>query len=233
MARIPKQRKNRTRSKLIAIMLFSIVFTVALLGALLFLPAGNLYWRNGWMLIASLIFYLLLVFIYFIIRDPATLSKRSRLSTQKGDALVLALMGLIFLALLLLPACNYRFGWSSLPLFVSWIGFAGLIIAYLLMFWVMRENSFASKGLMIHADQRVINTGPYAMVRHPMYSAAIIMSFCIPITLGSLISIIPAVFIPFILVRRIRQEEAMLQQELAGYKEYQQAVKYRLIPKVW
>ncbi len=233
MTGIPKQRKNRTRFELIAIMLFSILFTVALLGVLLFLPAGTLYWQNGWMLIASLIFYLLLVFIYFIIRDPATLSKRSRLSTQKGDALVLALMGLVILILLQLPACDYRFGWSPLPLFISWIGFAGLIIAYLLMFWVMRENSFASKGLMIHEGQRVITTGPYALVRHPMYSAAIIMSFCIPVTLGSLVSIIPAIFIPLILVRRIRQEEAMLQQELAGYKEYQRTVKYRLIPKVW
>lgn len=233
MKKIFRQSKNPTRLELVAVMFFSIVFVVAFLGVLLLLPAGDLNWLNGWMLIASLVFYLLLVFIYFLVKDPATLVKRSKLSTEGGDFLILGLMGLIFLALHLLPAFDYRFGWSRLPLFVSWIGFAGLIIALLLIFYVMRENSFASKGLLIHEDQKVISTGPYSLVRHPMYSAAIIMSFSIPITLGSLVGIIPAIFIPLILARRIRKEEKMLLQELDGYPEYQQKVKYRLVPKLW
>lgn len=125
MKKIFRQSKNPTRLELVAVMFFSIVFVVAFLGVLLLLPAGDLNWLNGWMLIASLVFYLLLVFIYFLVKDPATLVKRSKLSTEGGDFLILGLMGLIFLALHLLPAFDYRFGWSRLPLFVSWIGFAG------------------------------------------------------------------------------------------------------------
>lgn len=219
--------------KLIITMLFSIPFVIAFLGALLFLPAGDFYWINGWMLIASMVFYLLLEFIYFMIKDPSTLEKRSKLSSDKGDNLYLTVIGFIFLALLLLPTLDYRFNWSQLPFFVSWIGFTGLIISYLIIFFVMRENSFASKGVMIHEDQKVIDTGPYGLVRHPMYIGALIMSISIPVTLGSLISIIPAIFIPVIFALRIRKEEELLLRELPGYDAYRQKVKYKLIPKVW
>jgi len=219
--------------RLIITMLFSIPFVIAFLGALLFLPAGDLYWINGWMLIASMVFYLLLVFIYFMIKDPSTLEKRSKLSSDKGDNLYLTFIGFIFLALLLLPPLDYRFNWSQLPFFVTWIGFAGLIVSFLILFFVMRENSFASKGVMIHEDQVVIETGPYGLVRHPMYMGALIMCVSIPLTLGSLISIIPAIFIPVIFALRIRKEEELLLRELEGYDKYQQKVKYKLIPKIW
>ena len=221
------------RLKLIITMLFSIPFVIAFLGALLFLPAGDLYWINGWMLIASMVFYLLLVFIYFMIKDPSTLEKRSKLSSDKGDNLYITVIGILFLALLLLPTFDYRFNWSQLPFFVSWIGFTGLIISYLILFFVMRENSFASKGVMIHEGQKVIDTGPYALVRHPMYMGALIMCVSIPLTLSSLISIVPAIFIPFIFALRIRKEEELLLRELPGYDAYREKVKYKLIPKIW
>lgn len=221
------------RLKLILTMLFSIPFTVLFTGALLFLPAGDYYWFQGWMLIASLIFYILLVFIYFIVKDPSTLEKRSKISGEKGDALYLILMGIIFLTVILLPAFDYRYGWSQLPLFFSWLGFAGLIITYIIILMVMRENSFASKGLMIHEGQSVIQTGPYSVVRHPMYSGSIIMCVSIPLTLGSLISLIPAIFIPVVLGFRIGKEEAMLIRELEGYEEYRRKIRYRLIPGIW
>lgn len=221
------------RLKLIIAMIFSIPFVVVFLGAMLFLPAGNFYWINGWMLIASLVFYILLIFIYFIIKDPSTLEKRSKLSSEKGDILYISLIGILFLALIMLPTLDYRFGWSQLPFFVAWIGFAGLIISYLIVFFVMRENSFASKGIMIHEGQKVITTGPYALVRHPMYMGSIIMCISIPLTLGSLISLIPAIFVPFVFALRLGKEEEMLLRELEGYEEYRQKVKYRLIPKIW
>jgi protein-S-isoprenylcysteine O-methyltransferase Ste14 len=214
-------------------MLFSIPFLVAFLGALLFLPAGNFYWINGWMLIASLVIYLIFNFIYFIIKDPSTLEKRSKLSTEKGDIIHIVLIGILFLALLLLPPLDYRLKWSQIPFFLSCIGLAGLLTSYMIIFFVMRENSFASKGLMIHENQEVITTGPYALVRHPMYISAIIMSISIPITLGSLIGLIPSIFVPFIFVVRIRKEEEMLLRGLKGYDEYRQKVKYKLIPKIW
>jgi len=221
------------RLKLIITMLFSIPFVIAFLGALLFLPAGDIYWINGWMLIASMVFYLLLVFIYFMIKDPSTLEKRSKLSSDKGDNLYLTVIGFLFLALLLLPTFDYRFNWSQIPFFVSWIGFTGLIISYLILFFVMRENSFASKGVMIHEGQKVIDTGPYALVRHPMYMGALIMCISIPLTLSSLISLVPAIFIPFIFALRIRKEEELLFRELPGYDAYREKVKYKLIPKIW
>jgi protein-S-isoprenylcysteine O-methyltransferase Ste14 len=221
------------RLKLIIAFILSIPFLIVFLGALLFIPAGNFYWINGWMLIASLVTYLLLNFIYFIIKDPSTLEKRSKLSTEKGDIIHLTLIGILFLTLLLLPTLDFRFNWSQLPFFLSFVGLVGLIISYLILFFVMRENSFASKGLMIHNNQEVITTGPYALVRHPMYIGSIIMSISIPLTLGSLIGLIPAIFVPFIFALRIRHEEEMLLRELKGYDQYQQKVKYRLFPKIW
>ncbi len=221
------------RIRLFLYLILSIPFMILLMGLLLFLPAGNLYWLNGWIFIASLIFYLLLTFIYFVIKDPSTLAKRSKLSTKAGDSIFFIIISLIFLSLILLPAFDYRFGWSQIPFFISWIGIAGLIVSYLILFLVMRENSFASKGLMIHENQTVIDTGPYSQVRHPMYMASIIMSFSIPLTLGSLIGIIPAISVPFIIAFRIRKEEEMLLTELEGYNSYLKKVKYRLIPKIW
>jgi protein-S-isoprenylcysteine O-methyltransferase Ste14 len=221
------------RLKLIIAFILSIPFLIVFLGVLLFLPAGNFYWINGWMLIASLVIYLLFNFIYFFIKDPSTLEKRSKILTEKGDIIYLTLIGILFLALLLLPTVDFRFNWSQLPFFLSFIGLAGLIISYLILFIVMRENSFASKGLMIHKNQQVITTGPYALIRHPMYLGAIIMSISIPLTLGSLIGLIPATFVPFIFALRIRNEEKMLLRELTGYDEYQQKVKYKLFPKIW
>ncbi len=221
------------RARLIITNIFSIPFIIVFLGALLFLPAGNFHWINGWMFIASLVIYLLLNSIYFIIKDPSTLEKRSKLSTEKEDNFTIALIGILFLVLLLLPAFDYRFSWSQIPFFLSCVGLACLTISYLILFFVMRENSFASKGLRIHKDQKVITTGPYMLVRHPLYMGGIIMSISIPLTLGSLIGFIPVLFVPFIYAVRIRKEEQMLLRDLKGYDEYQQKVKYRLIPKIW
>ena len=219
--------------KLFLYLILSIPFMILLMGLLLLLPAGNLYWLNGWIFIASMIFYLLLTFVYFIIKDPSTLEKRSKLNTMKADIIFFLLVSIVFLLLILIPAFDYRFGWSQIPFFISWIGITGLIVSYLILFLVMRENSFASKGLMIHDNQAVIDTGPYSRVRHPMYVAFIIMSFSIPLTLGSLIGIIPAISVPFITAFRIHKEEEMLLTELEDYNTYLKKVKYRLIPKIW
>ena len=221
------------RVKIIITNIFSIPLIIVFLGLLHFLPAGNIYWINGWIFIAPLVMYLLLNSIYFIIKDPSTLEKRSKLSTEKGDNIIIVLIGVLFLFLLLLPAFDYRFNWSQIPFFLSCIGLAFLTISCLIFFFVMRVNSFASKGLMIHKDQKVITTGPYTLVRHPLYMGGIIMSISIPLTLGSLIGFIPVIFLPFIYAIRIRKEEQMLLRNLKGYDEYQQKVKYRLIPKIW
>jgi len=219
--------------KQILTLILSIPFVVGLMGLILFLPAGDLHWINGWIFIASLIFYLLLTFVYFIIKDPSTLEKRRKLNTKKDDISFFFIISIIFLSLIIIPAFDYRLGWSQIPSTISLFGLCGLIISYLILFLVMRENSFASKGLMVHKNHIVIDTGPYSLIRHPMYVAFLIMSFSIPLALGSLIGIIPVVLIPFIIARRIRKEEEMLHSELEGYNKYTKRVKYRLIPKIW
>lgn len=221
------------RLKLIISMIFSIPFTILFTGLLLFLPAGDYRWVNGWMLIGSLIFYILLIFIYFIIKDPATLERRSKLSSEKGDKLYLFLMAIDFTAILIIPTLEYRFHWTNMPFLLSVIGLIGIIISYFILLFVMRENSFASKGVMIHEDQKVIQTSPYSIIRHPMYFGSIIMAISIPLTLGSFIGLIPALFIPFILANRIKYEEKILAEKLTGYTEYKNIVKFRLIPKIW
>jgi len=221
------------RTRLIIANILSVPFIIVFLSVLLFIPAGDLCWINGWILIASLVVYLLFTSIYFMIKDPSTLEKRSKLSSEKGDHIIIFFIGILFLILIILPALDYRFGWSQIPFFVSCIGLTCLLVSYAILFSVMRENSYASKGLRIHEDQKVIKTGLYSLVRHPLYMGGIIMSISIPITLGSLISLIPVAFMPYIYVVRIRKEEQMLLNSLEGYDEYRKEVKYKLIPKIW
>ena len=227
------QSTSMSRAKIIITNIISIPFLVIFLGVLLFLPAGNIGWINGWILIASLIIYLLFTSTYFLIKDPSTLEKRSKLSNVKGDNLILALFGLLFLTMLILSAFDFRYSWSQVPISISIAGLSGLIISYLILFLVMKENSFASKGLRIHEDQKLITTGPYSFVRHPLYFGGTIMGFCIPLTLGSFYGLVPAIILPFIYIIRIRTEEKMLINELKGYTEYRQTVKYKLIPGIW
>ena len=227
------QEKKYALLKIIITNISSIPLIIAFFGALVFIPAGDIAWINGWLFLASLFIYLLLNSIYFIVKDPSTLEKRSKLSGEKGDSFIVVSIGVLLVVIILIPALDYRFNWSRIPFFVSCIGLICLIISYLIIFLVMRENSFASKGLVIHEGQKVITTGLYSHVRHPLYMGGVIMSIAIPVTLDSLISLVPAVFLPFIYAARIRKEEQMLLGNLAGYDEYMEKVKYRLFPGIW
>ncbi|MFW9993677.1 MAG: methyltransferase family protein [Candidatus Odinarchaeota archaeon] len=214
-------------------MVFAIPFVAIFIGALLFIPANTFEWLEGWLYVLLLVLYVLAVFIYFMIKDPSTLEKRSKLSGSTTDKIFLTLFGIDFFLLIILPGFDFQYSWSPLPFAVEAIGFLGLVLSYIIIFLVMRENSFASKGLVIHKDQEVISTGPYAVVRHPMYVGFTIMSFSIPLALGSLVSLLPALFAPFFLAFRILSEEEMLKKELPDYTEYMKKVPYRLIPKIW
>lgn len=227
------QEKKYPLLKLIITNIISLPLIMVFFGALLFIPAGDIAWINGWIFLASLFIYLLLNSMYFIVKDPSTLEKRSKLSGEKGDKFIVFSIGVLLVVILLFSALDYRFNWSRIPFFVSCIGLICLITSYLIIFLVMRENSFASKGLVIHEGQEVITTGLYSLVRHPLYMGGVIMSIAIPVTLGSLISLIPSVFVPFIYAVRIKKEEQMLIKNLPGYDEYKEKVKYRLFPKIW
>jgi protein-S-isoprenylcysteine O-methyltransferase Ste14 len=214
-------------------MIFSIPFTAFFLGSIFYLLSKDLFWFNGLIYISSLILYLLLIFIYFIIVDPDTLLNRSKISSDKSDNLFLSLVGILFLGILVLGPINYRLNWFILSRPFVWIGFLMVNISHLILFLVMRENSFASKGLIIHENQKVITTGLYKYVRHPMYSGFILMAIGVPLTLGSLPSLACGILLPLTLALRIPKEEAILKENLEGYSEYLKKTKYRIIPGIW
>jgi protein-S-isoprenylcysteine O-methyltransferase Ste14 len=172
--------------------------------------------------------------LYLLRYDPTLLERRMRTREkqvpQKGY-IILSLS--VFIAAYLIPGFDYRFGWSSVPVVLVILADLVIFLGYLLFFLVLRENSYASRIVEVDKGQRVISTGPYAYVRHPMYSAALIMFAFSPIALGSFWALIAMIPMPYALSLRIRDEERVLRDELAGYEEYARNVTYRLIPKIW
>ncbi|MFX1284803.1 MAG: methyltransferase family protein [Promethearchaeota archaeon] len=214
-------------------MILAVPFIIIFAGVMLFIPAGTIDWIEGWIYILLLIVYYLTMTIYLIIKDPSTLRKRKKLSTSKIENFFLVILGLLFFPLIIMPGFDYKFQWTQLPSLVRIIGFFGLVFSYIINFWVMKVNSYASKALIIHENHIAITIGPYGIVRHPMYVSFILLAFSTPIALGSLVSILLAIPIPFLLVFRIRKEEEMLKKNLSSYIEYTEKVRYRLIPKIW
>ncbi len=210
---------------------FSGLLIVALL---IFLPAGSFSYINGWIFIAVLFIPMLLAGAVMAVRNPALL--RSRLDAkeeQKEQNLVVKLSGLMFLAGFIVAGLNFRFGWHRLPNAVVIAATALFLIAYALYAEVMRENTYLSRTIEVQENQKVIDTGLYGIVRHPMYSATLLLFLAMPLILGSVHSFIIFLAYPFIIASRIKHEEKFLEKELEGYKEYKQKVKYRLIPLVW
>ena len=207
---------------------------VAALMLLLFLPAGSFRYWNGWLLLGILFVPMFAAGIVLMIRNPALLEKR--LSAKEKEAeqkAVIALSGLMFLAAFVVAGLNYRFRWLEMPLWAVWTGTAVFLAAYLMYAEVLRENVWLSRTIEVQEDQRVVDTGLYGIVRHPMYSATLVLFLSMGIVLGSLFSFaILLLYIP-IIVLRIRNEEKGLEKELAGYQAYKAHVRYRLIPFVW
>ena len=204
------------------------------MGLLLFLPAGTLNYWNAWLFIAVLFGPMLVLGIVMLFRSPALLAKRldakEKIDEQKW---VVALSGIMFVASFVVAGLNFRFSWHSLPDYLIWSGASIFLLSYLMYAEVMRENAFLSRTIEIQENQKVIDTGLYGIVRHPMYSATLLMFLSIPLILGSLISfVIMLSYIPIIAIR-IRSEEQVLEDGLEGYKEYKQRVRYKVIPFVW
>ena len=207
---------------------------ILLFGLLLFLPAGTLHWSNAWLLMAILFIPMLLMGIIMYIKSPELLTKRlnnkEKRSTQKG---VVAMSGLIFIGGFVVAGLNYRFGWHTLPNYISYLFATIFIIGYTLYAEVMRENTYLSRTIEIQENQTVISTGLYGIVRHPMYMATVLMYLAMPLVLGSLIAFgIMLLYLP-IIARRINDEEQLLKSELPGYTEYCTQVHWRLIPFIY
>ena len=210
------------------------ILGVVLIGALLFIPAGTLSWPGGWLFMGLLFFPIFCAGLVMMKKDPGLLKKRLNAKEQEAEQkTVLALSAVMFLAAFIVAGLNYRFGWITVPSWVVWLGSIVFLLAYLMYAEVLRENSYLSRTIEVQEDQEVVSTGLYGMVRHPMYSATVLLFLAMPLILGSPVSfIIMLAYIP-IIVKRIRNEEKVLEEGLKGYKEYEQKVRYRLLPFIW
>ncbi len=207
---------------------------VLLVGALVFFPAGTFSFAYGWILMGILFIPMFAAGLVMMAKNPELLKKRLDAKEKQNDqSLVIKLSGLMFLAGFIVAGLNYRFAWHILPMGVS-IGAAVIfLIAYLLYAEVLRENTYLSRTIEVQEGQKVIDTGLYGIVRHPMYSITLLLFLAMPLVLGSLISFVIFLAYPFIIAARIKGEEKFLAEELEGYKEYKNKVRYRLIPFVW
>ena len=207
---------------------------VVLLGVLLFLPAGTLAWPQGWRLMGILFIPMLLAGIVMIRKNPELLRKRLNAKEKQAEQQdVLKLSALMFLAAFILAGLNFRFRWIVLPDWISWTAAVIFLISYGLYAEVMRENAYLSRTIEVQENQQVVDTGLYGIVRHPMYMSTLFLFLAMPLVLGSVISfLIMLLYIP-IIAKRIRNEEQVLEEDLEGYAEYKQKVKYKVIPFIW
>ena len=207
---------------------------VLLVGVMMFLPAGTLQYQNGWLLMGTLFVPMLIVGIVLLCKAPELLKKRLHAKEkQKAQTIVVKLSGLMFLLGFAVAGMDHRFVWSELPQWVSWAAAAILLLSYLLYAVVLRENPYLSRTVELQEAQKVVDTGLYGIVRHPMYAATVFMFLSMPMVLGSAVSLPIFLGYPLIIAARIRNEEAVLEKELHGYAEYKQRVKYRLLPFIW
>ena len=214
--------------------IFKFLLGVLLVGALIFLPAGDFGYGNGWILMGVLFVPMFLAGIVMMCKNPALLQKRlDAKEKQKDQDRVIKLSGLMFLLGFVLAGLGYRLGWYMLPSAVSWIGAGLFLLAYVLYAEVLRENTYLSRTIEVQEGQKVVQTGLYGIVRHPMYSVTLLLFLSMPLILGSVYALCVFLMYPFLICKRIKGEEAFLTQELEGYKEYGEKVKYRLIPYIW
>lgn len=207
---------------------------VILLGILLFLPAGSLRFWQGWLLMGILFVPMFIAGIILLKRNPDLLRKRLNAKEQESEQkTVVALSGLLFIAAFVVAGLNWRFGWWLLPDWAVWASAVLFLASYLLYAEVLRENTYLSRTIEVQKNQKVIDTGLYGIVRHPMYMATTVLFLSMPLVLGSPFSfLIMLGYIP-VIAKRIRNEESVLEDGLEGYAEYKKHVKYRIIPYIW
>ena len=205
-----------------------------LVGLLIFLPAGTLDFSKGWLLMGLLFGPMFVAGLVMLAKSPVFLEKRldvkEKRSTQQG---VVKLSGLMFIAGFVVAGLDFRFGWSQMPKAVTVASVVLFLLAYLLYAEVMRENAYLSRTIQVEEGQTVVSTGLYGIVRHPMYMATLLLFLVMPLVLGSWWALIPFAFYPAIIISRLKDEEELLTRELAGYEEYKEKVKYRIIPFIW
>ena len=214
--------------------IFKFLLGVLLVGLLIFIPAGTINFFNGWVFMLVLFVPMFIAGIVMMIKSPNLLKSRlNAKEKEKAQKKIVAISGLMFLIGFILAGLNYRFNWIELPNVVVIISSIVFLTSYLIYAEVLRENAFLSRTIEVSDNQKVIDTGLYGVVRHPMYLATIFLFLSMPLILGSLISFIVFLIYPFIIIRRLNNEERILEKELKGYKEYKKKVRYKLIPFIW
>jgi protein-S-isoprenylcysteine O-methyltransferase Ste14 len=218
------------KTRLILCCLFAVIFVAALL----FIPARSLRYWQGWVFMAILFLPMPITSVYFMKRDPQLVERRLRtkekISEQKT---IIRWAQLVFFAALLLPGLDYRFGWSRVPLWLTILSQLFVFAGYLITLWVMKENSFASRTVEIQEGQKVISTGPYRLVRHPMYFGGVLMLLFTPLALGSWWALPGFLLVIPLIVLRLLNEEKMLCRDLPGYSDYCLRTRSRLLPLLW
>ena len=207
---------------------------VVLVGLLVFLPAGSLRFPGGWLLMGILFVPMFIAGIVMLVKNPTLLKSRLQAKEKRAEQdMVVKLSGLMFLAGFIVAGLDFRFGWLPLPGWVNWVAAILFLIAYLLYAEVLRENAYLSRTIEVQEGQKVVSTGLYGIVRHPMYSATLLLFLAMPFVLGSFLSFLCFLCYPVLIVKRLKNEEDLLETELDGYKEYKEKVKFRLIPGIW
>ena len=220
--------------KLFISAIFKFLLGVVLVGALIFLPAGTLAFAGGWLLMGILFVPMFGAGIVMMIKNPMLLASRlDAKEKEREQNIVVKLAGLMFILGFVLAGLDFRFGWIKLPFIVNIVAAAVFIVAYIIYAEVLRENTYLSRTIKVVEGQKVVSTGLYGIVRHPMYFATILLFMSMPLVLGSLISFVVFLAYPIIIAKRIKNEEKVLLRELEGYGEYREKVKYRMIPFIW
>jgi protein-S-isoprenylcysteine O-methyltransferase Ste14 len=210
------------------------VFGVLIVGGLLFIPANSFDYWNGWLFMGLLFIPMFIAGIILMIKNPELLRKRLNAKEQENEQKwVLLFSGVMFITGFIIAGLNYRYRWIEMPNVVTIISSILFIIAYILYAEVLRENTYLSRTIEVQENQKVIDTGLYGIVRHPMYAATIVLFLTMPLILGSIISFIIFLIYPIIIGKRIKNEEKVLERDLKGYAEYKKKVKFKVIPFVW
>lgn len=223
------EMRSLIRKIIIRFSLFPIIF-----GLIILISAGTFNYWQAYLYLSILMVPMAFVVVYFLKNDPKFLERRTRAKEKEKEQLVIQIVfSLIFLSGFIIPGLDKRFGWSDVSSVIVIIADAVIFLGYILVFSVFRQNSYASRIVEVEKDQKIITTGLYSIVRHPMYIGVIVMYVPTPLALGSYWGLIPMATIPLALMFRILNEEKVLRKDLPGYTEYCQKTRYRLIPFIW
>lgn len=204
------------------------------LGILVFLPAGTINYPNGWLFMGLLFIPMFIVGVILLFKAPNLLNKRLNYEEKESEQKIVVLVtGLMFISAFVLAGLNYRFNWNELPNMIIILSSIIFLLAYVMYCEVLRENQYLSRTVEVSDNQKVVDTGLYGLVRHPMYTATILLFLTMPLILSSIYSFIILLIYPIIIYFRIKNEEKVLEKELDGYSDYKRKVKYRILPFIW